>query len=348
MPPTHEIGSVGALTFTPCAPPSRLPPLQPPPLQPPPLPPLHRGLWLAGLVLGGKRVGLGGGEDGEGEAGRTAPIPFVTNHPQTQQQQQPASPFVSPPTPPNISASPFSPPPPPHSFNFTLPDIPPSTSRSRPGTGSHSRPTTASSGTTTLLPISAVVASSLSLPHPPPSLLFPQQREQQQQQHHGGLAYHFVRARHWRGATRSQRSEVLFLYAYAYSNWGLTAHAYTTLPVQAMARVAATEDVEGVCLTIIPFNAGHTLGGTIWKIRSPSAGTILYAVDMNHMQERHLDGTVLMRQGSNASVFETLQRPDLLITDAERANVTTARRKDWDAALLFTVLAYLVSVLSIV
>lgn len=239
------------------------------------------------------------------------------------------------------------------------------------------------------------------------------------------------------------------LYAYAYARWGLTAPAYTTLPVQAMARVACTEDVEGVreqeafaddpssssssetdeehehdsadiegnedakegdvkmeqpdgeeksvtppspavgkkekrkyvatvqevheafdsitvlrysqpchlqgtyriihgrlstidslvlgkCqgLTIIPFNAGHTLGGTIWKIRSPTAGTILYAVDMNHMRERHLDGTVLMRQGSNATVFETLQRPDLLITDAERANVTTARRKDRDAALL--------------
>lgn len=96
--------------------------------------------------------------------------------------------------------------------------------------------------------------------------------------------------------------------------------------------------IVGKCqgLTIIPFNAGHTLGGTIWKIRSPTAGTILYAVDMNHMRERHLDGTVLMRQATNATIFETLVRPDLLITDAERANVTTARRKDRDAALLGT------------
>ncbi|THG98212.1 hypothetical protein EW026_g3930 [Hermanssonia centrifuga] len=201
------------------------------------------------------------------------------------------------------------------------------------------------------------------------------------------------------------------LYPYAYAHWGLTAPAYTTLPVQAMARIAAIEDVEGIrdeqdvgdnpttdsddqqpegpssrsnsvevmnpsasitsrsrkrkfvatvqevheafasvnvlrysqpchlqgkCqgLTIIPFNAGHTLGGTIWKIRSPTAGTLLYAVNMNHMRERHLDGTVLMRQGAGSTVFETLQRPDLLITDAERANVTTARRKDRDAALL--------------
>ncbi|TFK82062.1 hypothetical protein K466DRAFT_530929 [Polyporus arcularius HHB13444] len=209
------------------------------------------------------------------------------------------------------------------------------------------------------------------------------------------------------------------LYPYAHAHWGLTAPTYTTLPVQAMARVAVTEDVEairdeqdvgdntpspggesaadgsespspeeppisptpkpgakkrryvataqqvidafesvnvlrysqpchlqGKCqgLTIIPFNAGHSLGGTIWKIRSPTAGTILYAVDMNHMKERHLDGTVLIRQGSaSGGVFETLARPDLLITDAERANVTTARRKDRDAALLDCVTATLSS-----
>lgn len=48
-----------------------------------------------------------------------------------------------------------------------------------------------------------------------------------------------------------------------------------------------------------------------------------------------MDGTVLIRQGAaGGGVFETLARPDLLITDAERANVTTARRKDRDAALL--------------
>ncbi len=90
-----------------------------------------------------------------------------------------------------------------------------------------------------------------------------------------------------------------------------------------------TRYLSGKCqgLTIIPFNAGHTLGGTIWKIRSPTAGRILYAVDMNHMHERNLDGTVLARQASaGGGRFESLARPDLLVTDAERANVTTARR----------------------
>lgn len=59
----------------------------------------------------------------------------------------------------------------------------------------------------------------------------------------------------------------------------------------------------------------------------------MYAVNMNHMKERHLDGTVLMR-GSAGGIFEPLARPDLLITDAERANVIISRRKERDLALI--------------
>ncbi|KAJ7683990.1 beta-lactamase-like protein [Mycena rosella] len=203
------------------------------------------------------------------------------------------------------------------------------------------------------------------------------------------------------------------LYPYAYSRWNLKAPTYTSLPVQAMGRIATTEDIEGIrdeedigdgdetpiedgdadmdsgdgfasppvnrdklkgkyvatlnevqeafdsvntlrysqptrlqgkCqgLTITPFNAGHTIGGTIWKIRSPSSGTILYAVNVNHMRERHLDGTVLMRQ-SAGGVFEALARPDLLITDAERTSVISSRRRDRDAALIDTITSTLTS-----
>ncbi|KAJ2931622.1 hypothetical protein H1R20_g5346, partial [Candolleomyces eurysporus] len=195
------------------------------------------------------------------------------------------------------------------------------------------------------------------------------------------------------------------LYPWAYARWGLKAPAYTTLPVQAMGKIAVMEDVDGIrgeidvgeetdeqqetedvemdeqskeegqkpvtstgaqgrciptvievqdafeamntlrysqpihlqgkCqgLTITAFSAGHTLGGTIWKIRSPSSGTILYAVNVNHMKERHLDGTVLMMRPGN-TIFDSLVRPDLLITDAERVSVLTSRRKDRDAALI--------------
>ncbi|KAJ7180289.1 beta-lactamase-like protein [Mycena crocata] len=203
------------------------------------------------------------------------------------------------------------------------------------------------------------------------------------------------------------------LYAYAYSRWNLRAPTYTSLPVQAMGRIATTEDIEGIrdeedvgdgdeipnqdgdtimdsgdgspsppvnrdklkgkyvatlievqeafdsvntlrysqptrlqgkCqgLTITPFNAGHTVGGTIWKIRSPSSGTILYAVNVNHMRERHLDGTVLMRQATGG-VFEPLARPDLLITDADRTSVISSRKRDRDAALIDTITSTLTS-----
>ncbi|KAF8195690.1 beta-lactamase-like protein [Mycena galopus ATCC 62051] len=203
------------------------------------------------------------------------------------------------------------------------------------------------------------------------------------------------------------------LYAYAYSRWNLKAPTYTSLPVQAMGRIATTEDIEGIrneedvgddqdaepplnesgeslmddersapvnrdklkgkyvatlsevqeafdfvntlrysqptrlqgkCqgLTITPFNAGHTIGGTIWKIRSPSSGTILYAVNVNHMRERHLDGAVLINK-SSGGVFEPLARPDLLITDAERTAVINSKQRDRDVALIDTITSTLSS-----
>lgn len=101
-------------------------------------------------------------------------------------------------------------------------------------------------------------------------------------------------------------------------------------------RYSQPAHLQGKCqgITITPFSAGHTIGGTIWKIRSPSAGTVVYAVNLNHTKERHLDGTVLLKGGAGGGVLETLSRPDLLITDAERTMVVSARRKDRDAALL--------------
>ncbi|KEP55348.1 cleavage and polyadenylation specificity factor subunit 2 [Rhizoctonia solani 123E] len=101
-------------------------------------------------------------------------------------------------------------------------------------------------------------------------------------------------------------------------------------------RYSQPAHLQGKCqgITITPFSAGHTIGGTIWKIRSPSAGTVVYAVNLNHTKERHLDGTVLLKGGAGGGVLESLSRPDLLITDAERTLVVSARRKDRDATLL--------------
>ncbi|KAI0277326.1 hypothetical protein BGY98DRAFT_980220 [Russula aff. rugulosa BPL654] len=42
--------------------------------------------------------------------------------------------------------------------------------------------------------------------------------------------------------------------------------------------------ISGRCQGLtISFDAGHTFGGTIWRIRSPAIRTIVYTVNMNHM-----------------------------------------------------------------
>ncbi|KZO94852.1 hypothetical protein CALVIDRAFT_483583 [Calocera viscosa TUFC12733] len=86
-------------------------------------------------------------------------------------------------------------------------------------------------------------------------------------------------------------------------------------------------------LTLTAFSASHTLGGTLWKLRSASSGTLLYAVGLNHMKEQHLDGTALIRPGG-AGVGEGLGRPDLLITDAQRVGVNGVRRREREEAFL--------------
>eukprot|EP00026_Physarum_polycephalum_P004310 Phypoly_transcript_04328.p1 GENE.Phypoly_transcript_04328~~Phypoly_transcript_04328.p1 ORF type:complete len:736 (+),score=97.57 Phypoly_transcript_04328:38-2209(+) len=80
---------------------------------------------------------------------------------------------------------------------------------------------------------------------------------------------------------------------------------------------------KGAGIEITPYAAGHTIGGTVWKIVKETE-EIVYAVDYNHKRERHLNGSVL----------ETLTRPTLLITDAYNALVSQANRKDRDNELL--------------
>lgn len=101
--------------------------------------------------------------------------------------------------------------------------------------------------------------------------------------------------------------------------------------------------LEGKCasLTLTAYNAGHSLGGAIWKIRSPTSGTVVVALDWNHNRERHLDGTILLSSSAagpgapgSASGADAVRRPDLLITEIERGLVVNTRRKDRDAALI--------------
>lgn len=86
-------------------------------------------------------------------------------------------------------------------------------------------------------------------------------------------------------------------------------------------------------LLLTPFPSGHVLGGTLFKIRSPTSGTVLYAVGMNHTGERHLDGMVT-GQGGLAGYAEDIRRPDLLIVEGDRSLVVNPKRRDRETAIL--------------
>ncbi|KAG0085428.1 cleavage and polyadenylation specificity factor subunit 2 [Podila epicladia] len=163
--------------------------------------------------------------------------------------------------------------------------------------------------------------------------------------------------------------------AYAKSYLGLRAQTYATFPVMDMGRLSlydiwqskrSTEDFKtfnledidqafeaitclryhqptaltGKCkgITITAYAAGHTVGGTIWKI-SKDTESILYAVDYNHRKDKHLDPTVLLsKDGTTPNDFRL---PSLMITDAFNAGETHPSRADRDKALLVSTIATL-------
>lgn len=88
-------------------------------------------------------------------------------------------------------------------------------------------------------------------------------------------------------------------------------------------------------LLLTPFPSGHTLGGTLFKLRSPTSGTVLYAVGINHTGERHLDGMVT-GQGGASGYDEGVMRPDLLLVESGRSMVVNPKRRDREGALIGT------------
>ncbi|ORZ22739.1 beta-lactamase-like protein [Lobosporangium transversale] len=162
--------------------------------------------------------------------------------------------------------------------------------------------------------------------------------------------------------------------AYARSYLGLRAQTYATFPVMDMGRLSlydiwqskrATEDFRtfnledidqafeaitclryqqptdlgGKCkgITITASSAGHTVGGTIWKI-SKDTESILYAVDYNHRKDKHLDATVLLQPDGNAP--QEFLRPSLMITDAYNSEqLLQPSRPSRDRALLESTVA---------
>lgn len=89
-------------------------------------------------------------------------------------------------------------------------------------------------------------------------------------------------------------------------------------------------------LTITAYNAGHTLGGTIWHIQH-GMESIVYAVDWNQIRENVLAGAAwLGGSAGGAEVIEQLRKPTALICSAKGAEKITMAggRKRRDDLLL--------------
>lgn len=81
--------------------------------------------------------------------------------------------------------------------------------------------------------------------------------------------------------------------------------------------------------TVTPFQAGHLLGGALWRINTPQQEQLVYAMDLNQRRERHLGGCMLEMAAN---------RPLLLISDArsvDRPPVDVSKR---DRSFLDTIL----------
>lgn len=90
-------------------------------------------------------------------------------------------------------------------------------------------------------------------------------------------------------------------------------------------------------LTITAYNAGHTLGGTIWSIRH-GMESIVYAVDWNQARENVLAGAAWLggSAGGGAEVIAELHKPTAMICSARGAekNAVAGGRKKRDDMLL--------------
>lgn len=78
-------------------------------------------------------------------------------------------------------------------------------------------------------------------------------------------------------------------------------------------------------VTITAYNAGHTVGGTIWRIQKDQEN-VVYAVDWNHSRDTFLNGSALLQNGK---VIESLTRPTVFIcgTKFGQQNGTLSQRK---------------------
>ena len=74
-------------------------------------------------------------------------------------------------------------------------------------------------------------------------------------------------------------------------------------------------------LTITAYNAGHSLGGTIWHIQH-GMESIVYAVDWSQLRENVYSGAAWLRGSGGTEVIEELRKPTALVCSAKGAQKT--------------------------
>ncbi|KAF7505611.1 hypothetical protein GJ744_000620 [Endocarpon pusillum] len=91
--------------------------------------------------------------------------------------------------------------------------------------------------------------------------------------------------------------------------------------------------LEGLVLTA--YNAGHTLGGTIWHIQH-GMESIIYAVDWNQARENVMGGAAWFGGFGGSEVIEPLRKPTALVCSSKNGNSAplVGGRKKRDQSLL--------------
>jgi len=86
-------------------------------------------------------------------------------------------------------------------------------------------------------------------------------------------------------------------------------------------------------LTLIAARAGHTVGGTLWTLRTPTNDEVLYAPVFNHVREKTLDGAEIGASGA-VTAGPRIRRRAYVVAGAERSLVTAPKALARNRSLL--------------
>lgn len=85
-------------------------------------------------------------------------------------------------------------------------------------------------------------------------------------------------------------------------------------------------------LTLLAARAGHTIGGTLWTLRSPTSDDVVYAPIWNHLKEKTVDGATTITTA--AGTVNRQRKRGLIFIGTDRSQTITPKLKARNTALL--------------